>query len=299
MHLALPSKRDEIIRDAEERPSASKCQDEEAESTVADERLKEWMKQQELYYNFDTDYKGIDWRERYDLEDPEWRFDPIPEIIDGQNVLDFWTPDIDVKLKELEKEEIARLRRVMLEEDQEEELPELTPEEKEKLHRIREKRTYLLQRHRMRRGANHPRLPAKYNAEREKNIEALEKHITSMGMVGSEVVERVRERSRSRSQSRSRTDSKATSRSRSESRSGRKRTRHELDSRGLSVSRTVSQSRAFKDPASQNRAERLAKRARRSYSRDGRKGEGDRHVFDLKPKHLFSGKSTIGKKDRR
>lgn len=34
-------------------------------------------------------------------------------------------------------------------------------------------------------------------------------------------------------------------------------------------------------------------------NRDARKGEGDRHIYDLKPKHLFSGKRKGGKTDRR
>lgn len=33
--------------------------------------------------------------------------------------------------------------------------------------------------------------------------------------------------------------------------------------------------------------------------RDARKGEGDRHVYQLRPKHLFSGKRKMGKTDRR
>jgi nucleolar GTP-binding protein len=35
------------------------------------------------------------------------------------------------------------------------------------------------------------------------------------------------------------------------------------------------------------------------FSKDGRKGESDRQVFVSKPKHLFSGKSTVGKRDFR
>jgi len=32
---------------------------------------------------------------------------------------------------------------------------------------------------------------------------------------------------------------------------------------------------------------------------DARKGESDRVIYDLKPKHLFSGKRTNGKNERR
>jgi len=36
-----------------------------------------------------------------------------------------------------------------------------------------------------------------------------------------------------------------------------------------------------------------------SIAKFARKGEGDRHIFDMKPKHLFTGKRGIGKTDRR
>lgn len=47
------------------------------------------------------------------------------------------------------------------------------------------------------------------------------------------------------------------------------------------------------------KAEKLRHKALSHFKRDARKGESDRHVFDLKPKHLFSGKRKMGKTDRR
>lgn len=40
-----------------------------------------------------------------DLEKEEWRYDIMPEMMDGKNILDFVDPDILEKLEELEKEE--------------------------------------------------------------------------------------------------------------------------------------------------------------------------------------------------
>lgn len=34
-------------------------------------------------------------------------------------------------------------------------------------------------------------------------------------------------------------------------------------------------------------------------NKTSKKGEADRHIFDLKPKHLFAGKRGMGKTDRR
>mmetsp|Transcript_2336 Transcript_2336/g.5749 ORF Transcript_2336/g.5749 Transcript_2336/m.5749 type:complete len:673 (+) Transcript_2336:1-2019(+) len=46
-----------------------------------------------------------DYREGYDLADPEWRFDAVPQILDGKNIADYVDPDIDAKLQLLEEEE--------------------------------------------------------------------------------------------------------------------------------------------------------------------------------------------------
>ena len=43
----------------------------------------------------------------------------------------------------------------------------------------------------------------------------------------------------------------------------------------------------------------MMKKAQKKMNHLGKKGEADRHVFDMKPKHLLSGKRKAGKKDRR
>lgn len=48
------------------------------------------------------------------------------------------------------------------------------------------------------------------------------------------------------------------------------------------------------DPLEQKR-----RKIQKKVFKDGRKGESDREVFVSKPKHLFSGKSTVGKRDFR
>jgi hypothetical protein len=44
------------------------------------------------------------------LENDEWKYDRIPEIIDGKNIADFIDIDIEKKLEALEREEAERLR---------------------------------------------------------------------------------------------------------------------------------------------------------------------------------------------
>jgi nucleolar GTP-binding protein len=50
---------------------------------------------------------SADMRKRYALQDPSWRYDIMPEIIEGHNVLDFVDPDIEARLEALDREEEA------------------------------------------------------------------------------------------------------------------------------------------------------------------------------------------------
>ena len=45
--------------------------------------------------------------------------------------------------------------------------------------------------------------------------------------------------------------------------------------------------------------EKRRRKIQKKVFKDGRKGEADRHVYVSRPKHLFAGKSTIGKRDYR
>lgn len=69
-----------------------------------------------------------------------------------------------------------------------------------------------------------------------------------------------------------------------------------------SIERSRSRSRSMaglRDEKMAKKARKMSKSAQRPMQRNSRKGEGDRHVPDLKPKHLFTGKRGIGKTDRR
>jgi len=270
----------------------------DASAVVLPERLtsrrlkQQWERESELYEQFDTEFKGIDHRERYDLEDPDWRFDIIPEIMDGQNVFDFWSADIEEKLEALEQEEAARIRRIAQQGETEEDLS-LTSEQLELVKKIREKRELIVQKSRLKKGTTGSIMPRQFNTQ-GKNLTDLQTHLESLGLDTERVSKRMRENSRSRSRSRTGREVRETS----ESRVGRKRSRSELASRSRSKTPGTPGS-GFRDEQQFELADRLAKRAKRELSRDGRRGESDRHVFDWNPKHLLSGKRGIGKADRR
>lgn len=50
---------------------------------IAEQRRQLWEKQKHLYENFDPEYTGVDLRQFYLLDNPEWNLDNIPEIMDG------------------------------------------------------------------------------------------------------------------------------------------------------------------------------------------------------------------------
>jgi len=154
----------------------------------------------------------------------------------------------------------------------------------------------MVQSSRLKKGTTDAVIPRIHNTK-GKSLSDFRDHLESLGLNGEDVVSRIRERSQSRSRSSSR-PARSASASASASRMGRKRTRSEMVSSSRSKTPGTPGS-GYRDEKQYELAGRLAKRAKREMSRDGRRGESDRHVFDWKPKHLFSGKRGMGKTDRR
>lgn len=83
---------------------------------------------------------SMDYRDIYDLRDDGWKWDAIPEIIDGKNIADFVDPEILSKLEALEKEEeqiVAELEASKMEEEIE---SDLESEEEAAVEAIRERK---------------------------------------------------------------------------------------------------------------------------------------------------------------
>ena len=45
------------------------------------------------------------WNEHFMLENDQWKYDIVPEIIDGKNIMDYVDPDIEKKILQLEEEQ--------------------------------------------------------------------------------------------------------------------------------------------------------------------------------------------------
>lgn len=215
----------------------------------------------------------LDLKKNYDLPD-EYKYDVIPEFMEGVNIADYIDPDIFKKLDELEKEEAQR------EEAGYYAVPKIEYDQtmieiKELAKQIRDKKSIMRQDALLIKQSTKPRLPRTALSKNREGVEA------------------------------------RASRSRGRSVEGPGGKRQRLDSEGNAV--TVSKSRArsdskvtprdqsgLRDPQVLMKVKKIAHKAiAKKVGKWGLKGEGDRFIGTKKPKHLFSGKRGIGKTDRR
>ncbi|KAK1740693.1 nucleolar GTP-binding protein 1 [Skeletonema marinoi] len=146
-----------------------------------------------------------DYREQYDLADPEWRFDAIPQILDGKNIADYVDPDIDDRLRLLEEEEdqlaaeydAANMQRM----DDDDSLDEM---EKAQVSEIRD-RVKIARAHKERPGGrNRPALPREirgrvkdmHDSDAKLKASAIEKRMDKYGVDTGAMLERGRKRER-------------------------------------------------------------------------------------------------------
>lgn len=241
-------------------------------------------------------------RKKYLLADESWKEDTIPEIMDGHNIADFIDPDILQRLEELEQEEGLREAQEGEEESAMSE-DDLTTEEQEALDAIRKKKKKLLEEHRAKKvtAGSKPVVPRKFDKDRKFDGAKMSKHLTSLGLDPSAAVARARSRSLSR-RGRKRDRSSGMDIDADGDAMDVDQPKKRLRLRSRSVSRPSMEAlpgEGFKDTAQKMKAVKLGKKAVKQRNKNARRGEADRVIFNMKPKHLFAGKRSIGKTDRR
>jgi len=283
LHLATPIPRDDKERPPIERPGLEAIEMEEGEDAEKD--LPEWMR--------GLNNQSRSWKKKYLLENEEWKFDVIPEIMDGKNIADFIDPEIMARLEELEKEEDERElenQQMVDDDDDESSSSSLDEEEKDLVEAIRARKKVIVQNHRVNKGMNRAALPRGSDST-QTTTDQLESHLLEMGVDPSRALERARSRSRSKSAPPSR-DARKRARSETQERSKSR-------SRSRSVSKTPEPGEGFKNVKQKIQAEVIGRKAQRSRNLDAKRGEADRKILDMKPKHLFSGKRKSGSTQRR
>ncbi|RZR86269.1 hypothetical protein BHM03_00013441 [Ensete ventricosum] len=300
-HVAIPKP-----RDTKERPPCIVPAVLEASEKTDEEKGKRKLEKDLEEENGGAGVYSANIRKYYILADEEWKEDIMPEIIDGHNVYDFVDPDILLRLEELEREEGLHLEAKADEEDFEMDGKELTEEERQLLAEIRRKKNLLVQEHRMKKSTaeSRPIVPRKFDKDKKYTSERMGRELSALGIDPTKAIDRARSRSVSR---------RGRKRERSLGREGEDGEAMDIDdelsnkklrtrSRSRSKSRPpgeVTPGEGFKDSAQKLKAIKIAKKSVKVRNKAARKGEADRVIPNLKPKHLFSGKRSIGKTTRR
>ncbi|CAL8109489.1 unnamed protein product [Orchesella dallaii] len=281
VHVAMPQPRD----DKQRLPFIPEQVVLKKQAMLTDGALPKKKLLREIELELGDDYI-LDLKRNYDLPE-EIKYDIIPEIWEGHNIADYIDPDILKRLEELEKEEETRMQAGYYDDTDEEE-----DEETKNIHglalKIREKKKIMKIERDLKKNSRKPTLPRNTVAKtRERSVAGLKRKMSELGV---DIDDKnpntnfARSVSRARSQppeKRIRKESTARSRSRSMS----KPPRDEMGIKDLSMKLKLQKHKA--------------KSQKKGIAKLARKGEGDRHIFDLKPKHLFTGKRGTGKTDRR
>jgi len=83
-------------------PTVSDTEDDENDNMIdASQEQKQKSARELMWENGGPGVWAPDFRDQYDLSDDSWKYDAIPEIINGKNIADFVDPDIIQKLAKL------------------------------------------------------------------------------------------------------------------------------------------------------------------------------------------------------
>ncbi|XP_046884052.1 nucleolar GTP-binding protein 1 [Hypomesus transpacificus] len=275
LHLAVPAKRDEKDRPPFIPEGATVRR--KAMEVDAPKRRTE----RDLEMELGDDYV-LDLQKYWDLMNQEEKHDIIPEIWEGHNIADYIDPEIMKNLVELEKEEELKEKAGEYDSDEESEDEEMQ-EIRMLAKQIREKKKLKIVASKDK-DVHGPRLPRTAKKVDRKTIEK------EMGDLGLDMTDK--------------DDSHYAGQAR-RSRSVTQKRKREVSAPPISRTRSQSASRpprdqsGVRDAKMARKAKKMMKHSQKEINREGKKGEADRHVFDLKPKHLFSGKRKSGTNDRR
>ncbi|KAI9340153.1 P-loop containing nucleoside triphosphate hydrolase protein [Zopfochytrium polystomum] len=312
LHLAQPSARDDIERPAFIPEGAGV----KISITSTDPNRRKLERELEAE-NGGAGVYNVDLRKLYQLKNPEWRYDYIPEIMDGKNIADFVDPDIEARLEALEREEERLVAEGFYDVEDETfgEDMDLDDEAVEVLEQaakeVEEKQKMIQVESRLKKGKNRSVLTLK-DVARKKTFGDMAAHLKERGIsvdanaIRARSLTRKRERSQSRGRS---TTTRDASTARDPSASSSKWLAAAGGAGGSSSSLARSQSVAAKrhrvasrdrsvagvrDAGQKDVSQKLYHLAQRPRNSMAKAGDADRHIGTKMPKHLFSGKRGSG-----
>lgn len=307
--VAIPKPRDTTVRDAYIPSSVLSSQISNDVMKVDNKRTTE---KDIMNENGGAGVYSCDYRKYYLLDEDEWKFDTIPQFMDGKNVFDFFDPDIEARLKALEAEEdqLEANGAYAPEEDSDNDLDD---EEIILYKAITDKqRTTRKQSHENR--GNVPKSLALRGRKTEKQVRD---ELETKGLKADGLIEHTRGRKRERDQSRTRSNDDAAmlvTDDGSSSDKTKKSPRTLSSSRGRSASvmrdrvrsnsinatrvRAPSATKGPRDtsvaPKDEYQVHKNKRSAERYIKKFAKAGEADREHYPKLVKHLNSGKRSLG-----
>jgi nucleolar GTP-binding protein len=226
-------------------------------------------------------------QEHFRLEDPDWKYDVLPEIVDGKNVWDFYDKGVPERLQALEREE----EMLMLGKEIEEEEQTLDPSLYKAYEEVKSKRAIAKIQHKM----------GKKNRAPRKNMELVE--VEKGLLVAGKPTDAVRTRFNGKRKGKpvdklySEVHEMEIEGDGEESRIARLERKADSKLRAFSRSRSVGTKNQV--PENEKNMVRLKQKIQKEWKNLGISGESDRRISVKLPKHLYSGIRGIGKTDRR
>lgn len=223
---------------------------------------------------------NVNLKKNYILENPDWKFDKIPEIYDGRNVYDFIDPDIEAKLAELEAEE-ERLQETGFYDEDEDIEDESEVEIRSKADYIREQRQLIRNAARSKKSLKNRAIIPRTKGQGKK-LSEMQEHIGGkLGFDTSAVAARARSKSRGRTSSRGGDEMEMDD--------GPAATKERNVARAKSRARSTNRrDDGITNDGARSKAEKLARLNQKKMNRMARQGESDRHTPASLPKHLVS-----------
>jgi nucleolar GTP-binding protein len=299
--VATPKPRDGVKREVFIPESVKQLQEENG--AMAIDNSNKVTEKQLMWNNGGPGVYVCDYRKYYTLENDEWKFDTIPEFMDGKNIQDYFDNDIEEKLNALEEEEKAMEESgaydiLDQDGDDDEDLEDgeegLTEEDMLLYEAIKEKQIITRNKSHETKTTIPRKIQLKHRSE-----EDIKNQLEAVGLESEGVLEHTRGRKRERSIDRDAMDvdgedhtmTRSQSKKRSQSQEAalkkkQKKTRSESATRGP---------REFSvPPLKEKQVAKSKKIMDRQIFRYARSGEADRTHYPKLVKHMNSGKRSLG-----
>ncbi|KAG0738397.1 hypothetical protein G6F57_012072 [Rhizopus arrhizus] len=225
---------------------------------------------------------NVNLKKKYLLENDDWKYDIIPEFLDGHNVADFIDPEIEEKLEALEREE-ERLEQEGFYQSDEDILDDEEEAIKVAADAIRDRKKLIVQAHRAAHGRTRPVLP-KPTAAKFSTVSEMNEQLANMGIDGADAAERIRATGQKRTRAEAIPDEAVREAS----------TDERIEAENMAIG-----DMGFRNVKQKLEADKQKKNSQKQNNKMGKRGESDRGIQTKMPKHLFSGKLSMGTRDRR